>query len=80
MLSKSQLYFPISHRPTKFVQIQPLFVLIFSVSVIFDINWEKNGGLEQIWRAYVKIENVAEIYSTRMDSSLHLHVNQDILW
>ena len=24
---------------------------------------------EQIWRAYVKIENVAEIYSARMDSS-----------
>ena len=23
---------------------------------------------EQIWRAYVKIENIAEIYSARMDS------------
>ena len=29
MLSKSQLYFLISHRSTKFAQIQPLFVLIF---------------------------------------------------
>ena len=25
---------------------------------------------EQIWRAYVKIENIAEIYSARMDSSV----------
>ena len=24
---------------------------------------------EQIWRAYVKIENIAEIYSARMDSN-----------
>ena len=71
MLSKSQLYFQFSHRSIKFVQIQPLFVLIFSVSVIFDINWENNGGLEQIWRAYVKIENIAEIYSAQMDSRIY---------
>ena len=24
---------------------------------------------EQIWRAYVKIENIAEIYTARMDSN-----------
>ena len=69
MLSKSELYFPISHISTKFVQIQPLFVLIFSVNVTFDINWENNGGLEQIWWAYVKLENRAEIYSARIYSS-----------
>ena len=75
MLSKSQLYFQFSRRPFKFVQIQPLFVLIVSVSVIFDINWENNGGLEQIWRAYVKIENIAEIYSARMDSINKYRIN-----
>ena len=73
MLNKSQLYFQFSRRPFKFVQIQPLFVFIFSVSVTFDINWEDNGGLEQIWRAHVKIENIAEIYSARMDSSFLTH-------
>ena len=70
MLSKSQLYFQFSRRPFKFVQIQPLFVLIVSVSVIFEINWEYNGGLEQIWRAYVKIENIAEINSQRTHSTV----------
>ena len=43
---------------------------MFSVSVIFDINWENNGGLEQIWRAYMEIENIAEIYSARIYSRI----------
>ena len=35
---------------------------------------------EQIWRAYVKIENIAEIYSARMDSSLnHFDITHDAI-
>ena len=30
---------------------------------------------EQIWRAYMKFENIAEIYSARMDSSVIFDIN-----